>query len=59
VLLDFTDFYLNLWLQSEYRVQDIGFTVELKNLNCTRRFSGYFPNRCRIKSLRYVALRSH
>jgi len=28
--------------------------VELKNLSCTRRFSGHFSNRCRIKSLRYV-----
>ncbi|EPJ43317.1 MAG: hypothetical protein OFPII_42480 [Osedax symbiont Rs1] len=28
--------------------------MELKNISCTRRFSGYFSNRCRIKSLRYV-----
>jgi len=29
--------------------------VELKNLSCTHRFSGYFSNRSRVNSLRYVA----
>jgi len=42
---------LNPYLQGGYRVQAIGFTVELKNLSFTHRLSEYFLNRCGTKSL--------
>ena len=35
-------------------MQDIDFTVELKNLSFTQRLSGYFINRSGINSLRQV-----
>ena len=39
------------WVQGGCRVQDIGFTVESKNLSFTHRLNGHFLNRCGNKSL--------
>ena len=39
---------------ADNKAQDIGFTVALKNLSFTLLLSGYFFNRCGIKSLHPV-----
>jgi len=39
-------------------MQDIDFTVELKNLSFTHRLSGYFLNRCGINRLRHEVMDS-